>query len=65
MNNDRQEAQKKHWTTRDLAEAAGVSTARIRQLLLAGRIEGDKAGPIWIIPQSEVERFLSERGVEV
>jgi phage pi2 protein 07 len=64
-NENQKNKQKTHWTTVDLAKKAGVSSARIRQLLLAGELHGDKAGPVWIIHHSEAERFLSNRGVEI
>ena len=50
------------WTVTELAKAAGVSDARIRQLLIEGRdLKGRKAGTLWIIPDSEARRFLNDR----
>ena len=49
------------WTTKTLAEAAGVSTRYIRQELTAGKIEGRKLGRDWVIPYQEGRRWLEER----
>lgn len=54
------------WTTQDLAEAAGVSTAHIRRLLIDGReLRGYKLGRDWRVKDSEARRWLRERGVDV
>ena len=57
---------KKLWTVRELAEEAGLSPVRIRQLLLKGIIKGIKhggasRGGFWEIPASEVARWLATR----
>jgi hypothetical protein len=57
--------ERRNWTTKDLAEAAGVDPSRIRQLLLAGRIEGEKAGPVWVVSNQEAKRWLKERGIKM
>ena len=49
------------WTVRELADAAGVSDSRVRQLLLDGEIKGRKTGWTWIIPNSEAQRWLDKR----
>lgn len=49
------------YTTGELAALAGVSSARIRQLLNAGRIRGRRFGPLWSIPRIEAERWLEEK----
>ena len=49
------------WTVKELAEAANVSGAYVRQQLLAGRLRGSKAGFTWIISNSEARRWLDER----
>ena len=42
----------------DAAEAIGCTSGRVRQLLIAGEMRGDKLNErAWIIPKSEVERF--------
>ncbi len=56
---------RRNWTTKDLANAAGVDPSRIRQLLIEGRIRGEKAGPVWVVANREAKRWLKERGVEV
>jgi hypothetical protein len=55
----------KNWSTTELAKAAGVDPSRIRQLLIEGRIEADKVGPVWVIPDREAKRWLRSRGVKV
>jgi hypothetical protein len=64
MDEDRgKEAQRRgYWTVVELAQMAGLSGARIRQLLLGGReLRGDKAGPVWTIPYREGLRWLEQR----
>ena len=46
------------WTTESLAKEAGVSSAWIRQLLIQGKIKGEKFGHIWRIPYVEGQRWL-------
>jgi len=46
-----------YWTVAEAAEAIGVTTGRIRQMLRAGNIDGIKMGPrMWIIGNSEIQR---------
>jgi hypothetical protein len=45
-------------TTGDLASVSG---AYIRQLLLADKLDGQKAGRDWFIPPEEVHRWLKQR----
>ena len=49
------------WTTADLAQAAGVNQSRIRQLLIAKKIEGHKLANVWLIPESDALQFLHQR----
>lgn len=58
------EQTKRYWTTTELAEAANVSSARIRQLLLENSLDGQKAGPVWIVSHTDAVRFLRERGID-
>lgn len=56
------------WTVKELAEAASLTTARVRQLLAKGEeLQGQKVGGqargVWLIRDSEARRWLSERGV--
>ena len=51
----------KLWTTNSLAKTAGVDQATIRQLLIAGSIQGTKLGPIWTISDEEARRYLDKR----
>ncbi len=52
---------KAFWTVTELAMAAGVTDARIRQLLLSDELAGFKHGPLWAIPDDEVQRYLESR----
>jgi excisionase family DNA binding protein len=49
------------YTTTELAQAAGVGDSYIRQLLIAGRLQGRKQGRDWAIPVDVAETFLLER----
>jgi excisionase family DNA binding protein len=49
------------WTTKQLADLAGVSDSYIRQQIRAGAIQGQKARRDWIIPDSEAKRWLESR----
>jgi len=49
------------WTTNELAAAAGVSAAYIRQLLLSDKLEGHKHGRDWRIPSTVAQRWLENR----
>ncbi|MBM3188812.1 MAG: hypothetical protein FJZ90_08840 [Chloroflexi bacterium] len=46
------------WTVSELAAGAGVNGSRIRQLLLAGELKGEKFGPVWVIPDAEAKEWL-------
>jgi excisionase family DNA binding protein len=52
------------WTAQELAAAAKVSDAYIRQLLLAHKLEAVKAGPVWVIPYAEGQRWLEQRAAK-
>ena len=46
-----------YWTVAEAAEAIGVTTGRIRQMLRAGSIDGTKMGPrMWVISNAEIQR---------
>ena len=50
------------WTVRELADEAGITDSRIRQLLIEGKkLKGRKAGWTWIIPEEEARRWLRNR----
>jgi hypothetical protein len=50
------------WTVKQLAEAAGVTTARVRQLLIDGRgLRGQKVAGVWLVRDAEARRWLRER----
>ena len=61
MHNPQSPASRGFWTTVDLAEAAGVSDAYIRQLLLAHKMPAAKAGRVWIIPYEVGQHWLDHR----
>ena len=57
---------KTRWTTNDLANAAGVDPARIRQLLIEGaELRGEKLGRDWLVTSAEAKRWLESRGIKV
>ena len=46
----------------EAADLLGVNDSRIRQMLLAKEIHGQKLGKrVWAIPSSEIERVLKDR----
>lgn len=56
---------KEYLTTQEVAELLGVSTSRVRQLLLAGKIPADRTGDRyrgnWYIDPASVEEFQKTR----
>lgn len=60
MDNERPDL-KGFWTAQELAAAAKVSDAYIRQLLLARKLRAAKAGHVWVIPYAEGQRWLEQR----
>jgi excisionase family DNA binding protein len=52
------------WTTQQLADAAGLSARRIRQLIEEGSITAYKPGREYYITGTEAQRFLQERRKE-
>lgn len=55
---------KQYYGTKALADLAGLTQERIRQLIVAGEIRGQKVGRDWIVERDEAERWLRQRGVE-
>jgi excisionase family DNA binding protein len=51
----------KTFTTTEAAEILGVSAARIRQMVLAGEIEGEKRGRDLLIPKSQIEKAKARK----
>jgi len=49
------------WTTANLAQYSGLSTARIRQLLIAGRLRGYKVGRDWLVSEADALAWLAQR----
>jgi excisionase family DNA binding protein len=49
------------FTTTEAAEMLGVSAARIRQMVLAGVIEGEKRGRDLLIPKSQIEKAKARK----
>lgn len=52
------------WTVEDLAGETGLTERRIRQLLQAGEISGEKIGRDWLVGDSEARRFIEDRQAE-
>lgn len=50
-----------YWSVAELAETAGVTVGRIRQVLLAGELQGVKAGRAWLIPYDIGVTWLASR----
>lgn len=59
------EKQRQVWTTQDLATAAGLARAYVRQLLIEGvELTGWKEGRDWRVSDAEARRWLASRGIE-
>jgi excisionase family DNA binding protein len=56
------ETKRHELTTREAAELAGVTDSYIRRLLIGGTLKGRKLNNwIWLVSQSEVERWIAQR----
>jgi len=51
------------WTAQELAEAARLADARIRQLLISGELQGYKLGRDWRVPDDVAREWLRGRGI--
>lgn len=49
------------WSVTELAKEARVTTGAIRQLLLAGSLEGVKIGKQWAIPDSKAQEYIQKK----
>lgn len=49
------------WTTVRLAEATGLTSDYVRQLLNQGVIKGEKVGRDWLVSDSEARRWMASR----
>ncbi|MFN2304518.1 MAG: helix-turn-helix domain-containing protein [Anaerolineales bacterium] len=47
-------------TTKEAAEIGGYREERIRELLRAGRIAGQKFGPIWQVDEQSLRSYMKE-----
>ena len=57
-----EKASKYLWTCRQLAAAAHVTEARIRQILQEGKkLRGEKMTGAWFVQDEEAKRWLRER----
>jgi excisionase family DNA binding protein len=45
-------------TVPEAAVALGLSESAVRNRLKKGYLRGEKLGPMWLVPKSEVERWL-------
>ena len=62
MTDDNTAKDRGYWLVAELAERAGITRTRVRQILLDGRkLHGDKAGQVWTIPYIEGVRWLDAR----
>jgi len=50
-----------YWFAGELAELAGVTVGRVRQVLQSGELRGDKAGQTWLIPYDIGVTWLAKR----
>jgi len=49
-------------SSQEAADALGITDSRVRQMLLAGEMSGQKLGKrMWAIPQAEVDRAKKAR----
>ena len=51
------------WSVRELAERAGISGARVRQLIDENRVPAEKVGQTWVLTEQTARQFLADRGV--
>ena len=49
-------------TTKQAAAALGVTDSRVRQLLIDGRLKGEKVGRDWIISEADIKKYLASNG---
>lgn len=52
---------KEQWTTTELAEAAGVSSAYLRRIMLEGRLQAVKVDRQWFIGNQAAQDFLNRK----
>lgn len=45
----------RHLTTTNAADRLGVTPRRVRQMLLAGQLRGQRHGRDWIIPEDAID----------
>jgi len=56
------ETKRRELTTGEAAELAGVTDSYIRRLLIRGTLKGRKLNNwVWLVSQSEVERWIAQR----
>jgi len=48
-------------TTTEAGAQLGVTDSRIRQLIIAGRIEAVNIGGVWLIKQSQIDRYKARK----
>ncbi len=47
----------KHVTTSEAAAVIGCNTSRVRQLLLAGKLRGERVGRDWLVERKSAEEY--------
>jgi len=48
-------------TTEEIAQLARTSPDYIRQVLIAGKLKGQKRGGVWFVLRAEAQRWLDSR----
>jgi len=49
-----------YMSVEEAARRIGITPGRVRQLLCAGEIRGQKLAKVWAIPESQVEKFCQQ-----
>lgn len=48
-------------TTQEAGAQLGVTDSRVRQLIIAGRLEATNIGGVWLIKQSQIDRYKARK----
>ena len=54
-------ADKELLSTSEVAKKLGLTSGRVRQLLLSGELKGKKVGAFWVIERRKLERYLKQK----
>jgi excisionase family DNA binding protein len=47
-------------TTQEVAERLGFHVISVRRMIREGKLKGRKIGPVWIVSQESVDKYLKE-----